>query len=322
MQTSIGQADLGLQEWLEASVAPSTQPVRAHYREVQIDFRTLKALAAYDAPEMIRRIPQQFGVRLVLVGSEEKGLALPSSQGSTEAEATRYYTDYFRSVVAAGIVQAPAGKYFAPYTGNTVQESQSRPYHDGPLLVLREGCPRVVVLHEMLHFLIERARNEPQVDFQGLRVHAETKHLIEGQSLFRLLVQGKSDAISSTLCQGVSASDLEYFLAERLMTLDAQIFGEEIDVTRTLLEHAAELAIPVEEQEHQLAYLFENHAKFESNTHSFLANIEVLRAQSSSEAVASEAQQKFYLQAEKLLMLHHETRAWARARGWRPFLPR
>lgn len=242
----------------EAKLRTEKTELKLPLTGVTIPLSELTQFRDLSADEMIERIRSKYGVMIWII--DRRGVP-----GAKEVPPLRSKSEPGdkENLHYAKLMELPefknfGGSFLAPYHG---PEGVVRPSEDKPsILLLRNYTDRATVIHEFVHYLIYLARKEERVELYGKKatVDSALKLFIdtEGRKL-----QAALDALEKEKDRAKQAelSDLIFKqvvgVANALSQQKAQRgFGEEADVTRTLVENADALGLVPEQVDRQLEY--------------------------------------------------------------------
>jgi hypothetical protein len=157
--------------------------VKLPISQTEIDLTPLIGMKGMSAPQLVEAIEKE-GIQLIaheLKGPNGEKIGIPEgvkkfdwSFIKTDEKVSEYYKAsprYSAISVSNGRTSVRGATFLAPFAGTTWNETKDRPLRDKPIILINTLSGPDSLLHEFVHYLIWKKRNEAPIEVDGVKVH-------------------------------------------------------------------------------------------------------------------------------------------------------
>lgn len=229
--------------------------LKTEFNQLTIDENDMnKLVAASQKPtlnEVLSETKAQFPELLIIIMRPVPQFPHPTKITWTDSEVSADDTQWYEDHHGAKFSDS-AGLFLGTF--EEIVAGMKRPHDDRPILFVRKNAPIDVIQHEIIHYLIFRARVAKYGAPKELGLQSQLVKTIGqlSEEMFRLGIDDMHLPKTS--------ADLKIYQSYYLNILNIIPYrdAEEIDVVNLLVANRTELKLPLDRAQFQVQYMYEN----------------------------------------------------------------
>lgn len=244
---------------------------------VQLPVALAEKMGKLNEQQLLEFAKNELGLQVIVVEHLTAGKtinpALKDLQISDNVEVIKFYNEDTEGRTAftdPKWEKAVIGEFLPPYSHmfpRDKTEYKDRPLKDSPLLLVNRTANRRAIIHEIMHAVVWKARDEKAVDIDGKlmdQLGAVEKKRKDMTFASRILAAAEKKLIEKSLREGLSLEEKEalYKIWDTYIDYISAVIGqiqrsqqEEMDIDMFLFDQRAALKLTESEQENILKLL-------------------------------------------------------------------